>query len=59
MSVSQKLAMLKIRITYVKFLSLRDLEAAPEEAIQLRRLSNSSNESLGPHKFGKFEFWNF
>ena len=56
MSVGQKLAMLKIRSTFVKFLSLRDLEAAPEEAMQLRRLSNSSNESLGPYLFGEFEF---
>ena len=45
MSVGQKLAMLKIRSRYVKFLSLRDLEAAPEEAMQLRRLTKSSNES--------------
>ena len=55
MSVGQKLAMLKIRPTYVKFLSLGDLEAAPEEAMQLRRLIKSSNESLGPYLFGKFE----
>ena len=46
MSVGQKLAMLKIRSTYVKFLSLCDLEAAPEEAMQLRRLTKGSNESL-------------
>ena len=59
MSVGQKLAMLKIRSRYVKFLSLRDLEAAPEEAMQLRRLTKSSNESLGPYLFGKIEFWNF
>ena len=48
MSVGQKLAMLKIRSTSVTFLSLRNLEAAPEEAMQLRRLIKSSNESLGP-----------
>ena len=59
MSVGQKLVMLKIRSTSIKFLSLRDLEAAPEEAMQLRRLIKSSNESLGPYLFGKFKFWNF
>ena len=59
MSVGQKLAMLKIRSTSVTFLSLRNLEAAPEEAMQLRRLIKSSNESLGPYLFGKFKFWNF
>ena len=41
------------------FLSLCDLEAAPEEAMQLRRLIKSSNESLGPHLLGKLEFGNF
>ena len=51
--------MLKIRSTSVTFLSLRNLEAAPEEAMQLRRLIKSSNESLGPYLFGKIEFWNF
>ena len=59
MSVGRKLAMLKIRSTSVTFLSLRNLEATPEEAMQLRRLIKSSNESLGPSLFGKFEFWNF
>ena len=59
MSVSQKLTMLKIRSKSVTFLSLRDLEASPEEAMQLRRLIKSSNESLGPYLFGKFKFWNF
>ena len=59
MSVGQKLAMLKFRSTSVTFLSLRNLEAAPEEAMQLRRLIKSSNESLGPYLFGKIEFWNF
>ena len=58
MSVGQKLAMLKIRSTSIKFLSLRDLEAAPEEAMQLRRLIKSSNESLRPYLFGKIKFWN-
>ena len=58
MSVGQKLTILKIRSKSVTFLSLRDFEAAPEEAMQLRRLIKSSNESLGP-LFGKFEFWNF
>ena len=59
MSVGQKLTMLKIRSTSVTFLSLRDLEAAPEEDMQLRRLIKSSNESSEPFLFGKFEFWNF
>ena len=59
MSVGQTLAMLKIRSTSVTFLSLCNLEAAPEEAMQLRRMIKSSNESLGPYLFGKFEFWNF
>ena len=59
MSVGQKLAMLKIRSTSFTFSSLCNLEAAPEEAMQLRRLTKSSNESLGPNLFGKFEFWNF
>ena len=54
-----KVAMLKIRSTSVTFLSLCNLEAAPEEAMQLRRLIKSSNESLGPYLFGKIEFWNF
>ena len=44
MSVGQKWAMLKIRSTSVTFLSLRDLEATPEEAMQLRRQIKSSNE---------------
>ena len=59
MSVGQKLAMLKMHSTSVTFLSLHDLEAAPEEAMQLRRLIKSSNESLVPYLFGKIEFWNF
>ena len=60
MSVGQKLTMLKIRSTSVTFLSLRNLEAAPEEeAMQHRRLIKSSKESLGPYMFGKIEFWNF
>ena len=59
MSVGQKLAILKIRSKSVTFLSLRDLEAAPEEAMQLKRLIKSSNKSLGPYLFGKFEFLNF
>ena len=59
MSVGQKLAMLKIRSLSIKFLSLRGLEAAPEEAMQLRRLIKSSNGSLGLYLFGKIEFWNF
>ena len=59
MSVGQKLTMLKIRSTSVTFLSLSNLKAAPEENMQLRRLSKGSNESLGPYLFGKFEFCNF
>ena len=56
MSVGQKLAKLKIRSTSIKFLTLLNLEAAPEEAMQLKRLIKSSNESLGPYLFGKIEF---
>ena len=48
MSVGQKLMMLKIRSTRITFLSLSNLEAAPEEAMQLRRMIKTSNESLGP-----------
>jgi hypothetical protein len=59
MSVGQKLAILKICSSSVIFLSLHNLEAAPEEAMQLRRLIKSSNESLGPNLFGRFKFWNF
>ena len=47
MSVGQKLMMLKIRSTSVTFLSLRNLEAAPEQTMQIRRLIKRSNESLG------------
>ena len=57
MTVGQKLAILKIRT--VAFMTHGDLEAAPEETMQLRRLIKSSNESLGPYLFGKIEFWNF
>ena len=46
--------MLKISSTSVTFLSLRDLEAASEEAMKLRRLIKSSNESLGPYLFENF-----
>ena len=59
MSVGQELLMLKIRSKSVTFLSVRNLKAAPEEAMQLRRLIKSSNESLVPYLFGKIEFWNF
>ena len=51
MSVGQKLTMLKIRSTSVTFLSLRDLKAAPEEAMQLSKLVKSSKKSLGPYLF--------
>ena len=56
MAVGKKLAMLKIHSTSITILSFHNLEAAPEEAMQLRRLIKSSNESLGPYLFGKFEF---
>jgi hypothetical protein len=56
MSVGQKLALLKICFTFITFLSLRNLEAAPEEAMQLRRLINSSNESLDHICLGKLSF---
>ena len=59
MSVGQKIAMLKFRSTSITLLSLRDLEAASEETMQLRRLIKTSNESLGLCLIGKFEFWNF
>ena len=59
MSVGQKLAKLKIRSTSITFLSLCNLKAAPEEAMQLRRLNKSSNESLGSYMFGKIKFWTF
>ena len=59
MYVGHKLEMLKIRSTSITFLSLCNLKAASEEAMQLRRLIKSSNESLGPYLFGKCEFWNF
>ena len=39
MSVGQKLAMLKIRSTSISFLSLRNLEAASEEVMQLSGVS--------------------
>ena len=56
MSVDQKLAMLKIRSKSVTFLSLCNLEAAPDKAMQLWRMIKSSNESLGSYLLGKFEF---
>ena len=49
MTVGQKLEKLKIGSTKVTFLSLNNLETAPEETRQLRRLIKSSNESLGPY----------
>ena len=54
MSIGQKLAKLKIRSTRVTFLSLHDLEAAPEETMQVGMLIKSSNESLGTYLFRKF-----
>ena len=59
MTVGQRLAKLKIRSTRVIFLSLHDLEAAPEETMRVRMLIKSSNENLGPYLFGKIECWNF
>ena len=59
MSAGQKLGMLNISSMSVTFLSLCNLEAAPEETMQLRRLIKSSNESLGPYLLGKVKFWNF
>ena len=56
MSVDQKLAMLKIHSTSITFLSFFNFDAAPGETMQPRRLIKSSNESLGPYLFGKFEF---
>ena len=53
MSVGQKLAKLKICSTGVIFLSLHNLEAAPEETMKVRMLIKSSDESLGPYLFGK------
>ena len=44
MSVGQKLMMLKIHSTSVTFLSLPNLEAAPEQTMQIRRLIKRSNE---------------
>ena len=38
MSVGQKLAMLKVHSSFVTFLSFRNLEAAAEETLKLRRL---------------------
>ena len=55
MSVGQ-MAMQKIRSTFFTFLILCNLEAAPEEAMQLRRLIMSSNESyVGNSSFGIFK----
>ena len=48
--------MLKIRSTSATFLSLCNLEAAPEKAMQLKRLIKSSNESLGLYLFRKLSF---
>ena len=48
---SQILAFVDFEVHYmfVTVLSLRNLEAVTEEAMQLRRLIKSSNESLGPY----------
>jgi hypothetical protein len=52
MSVGQKLLMLKISSTSITFLSLCNIEAAPEETMQLRRLNKNSNDSLGTVPLG-------
>ena len=57
LSVGQKLMVLKNRSTSITFLSHLNLEAAPKEVMQLRRLTKSLNESLGPYLFHKIEFW--
>ena len=59
MSVDQKLAMLKIRSTSVTFLCLCYLPTAPEETMQLRRLTKYSNESLRTFLLGEVEFLDF
>ena len=59
MSVDQKLAMLKIRSTSVTFLCLCYLPTAPEETMQLRRLTKCSNESLPPFLLGEVKFLDF
>ena len=43
MSVGQKLTILKICLTIVTLMILGNLEAAPEEAMQLRGLIKGSN----------------
>ena len=43
----------------VKVMILGNLEAAPEEAMQLRGLIKGSNWSLGHYLFGRYEFWKF
>ena len=60
MSVVQKFALLKIRSISITFLSLLNLEAAPGEAMQLRRLIKSSNEPPPPHmgQYLKKPIWN-
>ena len=59
MSVGQKLTILKICLTIVTVMILGSLEAAPEEALQLRGLIKGSNWSLGHYLFGRHEFWKF
>ena len=59
MSVEQKLTILKICLTIVTVMILGNLEAAPEEALQLRGLIKGSNWSLGHYLFGRHEFWKF
>ena len=59
MSVGQKLTILKIRLKIVKVMILGNLEAALEEAMQLRGLIKGSNWSLGHYLFGRYEFWKF
>ena len=59
MSVRQNLMILKIRLTIVTVRILGNLEAAPEEALQLRGLIKGSNWSFGHYLFGRYEFWKF
>ena len=56
MFVDKALVMLKICSTSITFFSLRDLKAAPEETMQLRRLIKSSN---GPDMFRKIKVLEF
>jgi hypothetical protein len=56
MSVGQKLAMLKNHSLSITFLSLRNLEAAPEETMQLRRLIRAHMKAYDYICLGKWSF---